>query len=253
MDCLTGGLALGHAGPTSPGFDAARGEDRPKGPDVPELPTPIATRLQRPSWKDARLLIGVALVLLSVVGGATVLAAADKTVPVYAAASPLVPGQPLTGSDLTRVRVRLADRDLYVDGSRPLPADDFVLREVRAGELVPASALGRRDEVSVKAVSLPVDASAASSLVVGSVVDVWVSRRDPHATREAYTEPRQVLTSAVVKLVPARTRGLGVGTNQSAVQVLVPDDSVQQMIEAVDQGSRVTLVPVPGSPLGDAS
>jgi hypothetical protein len=31
------------------------------------------------------------------------------------------------------------------------------------------------------------------------------------------------------------------------VEVLVPDDDVQDLIAAIDTGARVTLVPVPGS------
>ena len=42
-----------------------------------DLPAPTATRLTRARWLDARLLIGLLLVLLSVVIGAKVVADAD--------------------------------------------------------------------------------------------------------------------------------------------------------------------------------
>ena len=44
-----------------------------------QLPEPTAKRLQRPSWRDARLLVGVVLVLLGTVLGARLIAAADDT------------------------------------------------------------------------------------------------------------------------------------------------------------------------------
>lgn len=220
---------------------------------MPELPTPTAARLQRPSWRDTRLLVGVVLVLVSIVAGARVVAAADDTVPVYAVTRNLVPGHQLEDGDVKRVAVRAEDLHLYADGSRPLPHDTFVLREVRAGELLPRSALGSREEVGVKAVSLPVDGSAVRSLVVGSVVDVWVSERVDDAARETWTEPERTLQSVSVARVPDPADGLGLGTGEASVQVLVPDEAVEQMIAAVDAGSRVTLVPVPGSPVRDAS
>lgn len=222
-------------------------------PDSSELSRPTAARLQRPSWKDTRLLVGVVLVLVSIVAGAKVVAAADDTVPVYAATRTLVPGHRLGEGDVKRVAVRAEDLSLYADGSRPLPHDSFVLREVRAGELLPRSALGDKEQVGVKAVSVPVDASSVHGLVVGSVVDVWVSKRVDDAARETWTKPQRMLPSATVARMPKSSSGLGVAAADTAVQVLVPDEAVEQVIAAVDAGSRVTLVPVPGSPVRDAS
>lgn len=222
-------------------------------PDPSDLSKPVAARLQRPSWRDTRLLVGVVLVLVSVVAGAKVVAAADDTVPVYAATRTLVPGHRLVEGDVRRVAVRTDDLRPYADGTRPLSGDTYVLREVRPGELLPRSALGGREQVSVKAVSLPVDASAVHGLVVGSVVDVWVSERVDDAARETWTEPHRALRSVTVARMPAASTGLGVGATDTAVQVLVPDDAVEQMIAAVDAGSRVTLVPVPGSLVREAS
>jgi len=66
-----------------------------------------ASRLRRPSWRDSRLLIGVVLVFASVAIGARVVAASDRTVPVFAAASTLTSGHAINRSDLRVVRVRL--------------------------------------------------------------------------------------------------------------------------------------------------
>src|SRR4051812_18960364 len=50
-----------------------RGSGR-EGGGVAQLPEPTAKRLQRPSWRDARLLVGVVLVLLGTVLGARLVA-----------------------------------------------------------------------------------------------------------------------------------------------------------------------------------
>ena len=63
---------------------------------------PTALRLRNPSWRDPRLWVGVALVLVSVVAGARLLASADDTVGVWSASSDLTDIHPITGRALPR-------------------------------------------------------------------------------------------------------------------------------------------------------
>ena len=44
---------------------------------------------------------------------------------------------------------------------------------------------------------------------------------------------------------------LGSGATTRSVQVFVPRDAVAELVADVDAGSKITLVPVPGSPLGE--
>ncbi|CAN5506353.1 hypothetical protein BH23ACT6_BH23ACT6_01980 [soil metagenome] len=153
-------------------------------------PSPPARRLQRPSWRDARLLVGVLLVLLSVLAGSWIVARADDTTPVYTAARPLLPGQEVSESDLVVTSVRLDDAlTAYVDSSQGVPENSYALRAVQVGELVPADALGSAREAKDKTVAVPIDPTAASILEVGSVVDVWVSRRDPDEAGVRFFDP----------------------------------------------------------------
>ena len=100
----------------------------------------------------------------------------DDRVPMYAAAGPLLPGEPLSADRLTRVDVQLGDEgDRYLSAAQGVPQGAFVLREVRPGELVPSSAVGTRDQVGVQSLTLVVDAGSAEPLVEGSVVDVYVN------------------------------------------------------------------------------
>ncbi|HLS40942.1 MAG TPA: flagellar biosynthesis protein FlgA [Ornithinicoccus sp.] len=207
---------------------------------------PRARRLQRPGWKDARLLVGLLLVALSVAGGARLVASLDETTPVYAAARHLVPGQEVRADDVVAVPVRLGDPAAhYVDATRPLQPGTHALRPVAPGELVPAAALGSAGRARDKAVTVPVDPAVAATLDVGTVVDVWVSHRDRDATGVAYEEPELLLEGAVVAAVPGDGRALGMGVGSSAVQVVVPADRVAAVIAGVDQEARVTLVPAP--------
>jgi len=218
--------------------------------DMAELPKPTAARLRKPSWRDSRLVVGLVLVLLSMAIGAKVIASADDTVPMYAAAAALVPGQPVTQKDVRRVDVQLdANEARYVAADHDIGANTFALRDVRPGELLPRSALGTKADVSLKPVSVPVDGGAAARLTAGSIVDVWVNAKDRSSGADKYGNPVKTLEGATVVRTPDTSGGgLGAASGTTAVQVMVPDASVQALIAAIDQGARITLVPVPGSP-----
>ena len=215
-----------------------------------ELPKPTAARLQKPSWRDSRLVVGVLLVLLSMAVGAKAVAAADDTVPMYAAAASLVPGQPVRQGDVRRVDVQLgADRRTYLLADHDIAPGTFALRDVRPGELLPISALGTRQATDLKPVSVPVDRGAAGQLAAGSVVDVWVNAKDPSSAAEKYGKPVKTIEAAPVVRTPATSGGgLGSASGMTAVQIMVPESRVQELIAAIDQGAKITLVPVPGSP-----
>ncbi len=212
-----------------------------------------ARRIQPPSWRDTRLLVGVGLVLASVVGGATVVEGADETAPVYAASRVLTPGTALQADDVQVVSVRLESAGgRYLSAGSGLQPGQVVLRTVAAGELVPRSAVGPRDQVDLRPVSVPVETDAAEPLTPGVLVDVWVADRDPDGGSSSYAEPRKLAAAAQVSGRSTSRGALGSSTGAS-VQLLLTDDLVPQLIRAVDNESRVTLVPVPATLPGGGS
>lgn len=221
-----------------------------------DLPTPAASRLRRPSWRDSRLLVGVLLVLLSTVLGAAVVARADDRVPVYAANTQVAPGQRLTEADLVRVDVLLGDGAAsYLPADAPPPHDTWALRELRPGELVPAAAVGRAADVDVQQVALDVDATSASALTNGSVVDVYVNRpaKGSGVGLPTYAGPERALEGVSVVRVAGEDGVLGASAETRAVHVMVPREQVQDVVADVDAGARITLVPVPGGLTAGAS
>src|SRR4051794_29463719 len=118
----------------------------PQGAHMTELARPSAKRLQRPSWRDSRLVVGVLLVVVATTLGAKAVASADDRVPVWMAASNLVAGDRVEEASFVRADVRLADgMSAYLGADGPPPAGSFLVRDVRAGELVPVSAVGAAD------------------------------------------------------------------------------------------------------------
>ena len=219
-----------------------------------DLPVPKAARLQKPRWRDTRLLVGVLLVLTSAGLGSFVVAHADDRTAVYAARGPLVPGQQLGDDDLTRVDVRLGSQlSRYLPATEGLAPDRYVLREVSAGELVPAAAVGGKDQVGVQPLTLSVDAGAAAALRVGSRVDVYVNQADPGAApggSTAFSGPELVLEGVSVSSLPRTSGGLGGGASgDRPIQVMAPTAQIKEIIAAVDLGARITVVPIAGTSL----
>ncbi|MEI2777165.1 MAG: hypothetical protein V9G19_14580 [Tetrasphaera sp.] len=211
------------------------------------LAAPVAKRLRKPSWKDARLLIGLLLVLLSTSLGAAALRAADDRVPVFVARQTLVPGQRLDPGTLGTVAVQV-DRtgEAYLRAAQSLPPDGYVLREVRSGELLPASAVGTAAQIAVQPLAVGIDQVSAATLVDGSVVDVYANKRLASSGPQEFGDPVRVLEAVSVATVSTSGSGLG-SSGRSFVQLLVPTGRVAQLIGLIDAGAKVTLVAVPGS------
>jgi len=209
------------------------------------LPPPAsARRLRPPSWRDPRLLVGLLLVLGSVTAGGVVVATVDDTVPVYVAARPLVPGDALDAADLSVVHASLdAAGPRYLTATSVPPPGRVLVRAVPAGELVPLSALGSREQVGLRPVSVPLPAEGAEQVTTGALVDVWVAARDRQRGVGAYTAPQRVAVGVQVAGRSTRQGALGSSTS-TAAQLLLEPDLLPRLIEAVDNEARITLVPV---------
>jgi hypothetical protein len=184
-----------------------------------------AQRVITAGWRDPRLWVGVALVAGSVVAGSQVLASADDTTAVWAAAAPLSPGETITAGDLVEVRVKFADAgdaQRYVTVDDQFPDDVTLDRPLGAGELLPASALGADpgDAVVSVALSLPPE-EVPHGLSEGSRVDVWVIGED--RPREA--EADLVLDDVAVLAVPSASGAFGASGSQQVVLAVPEDDS----------------------------
>lgn len=198
----------------------------------------------RRTWFDPRVAIGVALVVVSVVGVVGVVAASDRTQVVYVAAEPLAAGSRITAADLSPTHVRLgAAGDLYLAG--PLPSDGYVVtRSVATGEIVPVSALGRTAGVRTAAMVLTLTGQLPGSVVAGSAVDVWAA---PKTTASAYGPPEVLVNEAtVVRIVPGD--GLIATGDRNRVELRVPSDDVARVLQSVADGDQISAVSV-GEPV----
>jgi hypothetical protein len=188
------------------------------GADIPSGPAP--RRVRPPRWLDLRVVLGVLLVLGSVLLGARVVSAADATVPVWAVTGDLAPGTELTADDLVAVDVRLdATADAYLStGTRP--EGRTLGRAVRAGELLPRSAL--EEPGDLVQLALPVQGGyVPPGLGRGRLVDVYaVADPAAGATAVADGSVTVVVRQAVVQAISDRSEGV-LSTPTTAIQVVV--------------------------------
>ena len=190
--------------------------------------SPPAARLRQPSWTDARLVAGVLMVLLAVLGGAAVVSAADKSVQVWAVRRPLPAGTTLTRDDVTPRRVRLFgdDLDRYVDVRGGNPEGRVLTRDLGAGDLLPVSALAGRDaRKATRVVGIPLDRAHAVGGTVdrGDRVDVLATRKTAGGGFTTYAVVRNVL------VVDVERPGGGFGAGRAEFVVLVEVDPAQAL------------------------
>lgn len=211
-----------------------------------DLPSPAASRLPRARWLDARLLVGLLLVLLSVALGATVLADADRRVQVWSVTRDLGAASTLSSDDLRATSVRLdgvAGR--YVAATEDL--DGLVLtRPVGRGELLPASAVRAAGAPERRRVVIEVDRAGVAGLAKGQVVDLYAV---PESPDEPAAPPRLVLAGVTVaEDVRSADGAFGGGGATAGVALLVDVADVPEVIAAAAHSSvYVVQLPSRGS------
>ncbi|MCW2542653.1 MAG: hypothetical protein JWM40_205 [Frankiales bacterium] len=207
-------------------------------------PSPQAARLRSPGWLDKRLVVGVALVLISVLLGARTLSGAQDTQLVWSASHDLAAGTVLAEGDLTLAKARLfGTSGRYLAGSKPVGY--VVQRSVSAAELVPVDALAAPGKTALRReVTVPVLAGhLPPDLRRGEQVDLYVTPDDKAVQRGVAAGPRLVLAALTVAEV-VRSGGLGASGQDQPVVLAVAPGQVLGVVQALSEG-RLDLVRVP--------
>ena len=188
------------------------------GGGMPSGPAP--RRVRPPRWLDLRLVLGVLLVLGSVLLGARVVSAADATVPVWAASADLASGTKVSVDDLVAVDVRLDSAAKAYLSTSERPDGWLLSRAVRAGELLPYSALEETSDLVQ--IALPVQAGyVPPALARGQLIDVYaVADPAAGATAVADGSVSLVVEEATVQETPERAEGV-LSTPTTTVQVVI--------------------------------
>jgi hypothetical protein len=190
--------------------------------------------------------VGILIVAVSIVAGSRLLAAADDSVSVWAAADDMGAGDTLTGDDLVARQVRFgdgADLDHYYASSEALPPDVQLLRGVGAGELLPRAAVGPVGGDGLLQLPVAVDAEQVPpSVAAGAIVDVYLVPTPGSECRTA-CDGRPVLDGVTVVDASSADDGFG-ATGKRQLVLGVAAAAAGTFFKALggSDGATVTIV-----------
>ncbi len=233
------------------------------------MPDPDAARRRRRNAPDLRLVLGVLLVLGSVAGVYGIVAAADRRVTVYAAASALAPGERIDAGDLVQRSVALDGSERLYLAAGDIPRGGLVVTQpVAKGQLLPTSAVGSTAGVRTTSLVLQLATRVSGAVVPGASIDIWAAP-DPDAGRTVASSdassdgaaggvaanagaPSVLVSGATVVKVLDDSGGFSVASSGSSVEVLVPRARVARLLEAIAQKAALAVVPA-GIPIAEAT
>ena len=180
-----------------------------------------------------RYILGLTLILASFTSAYLISKASDKTFMVWAATVDLAPGEVLTDSDLTKVRVRLLDNsEQYLSSKAPI-AGASVLRPIGAADLIPSFAISNESNPNLQVVPISIPREwAPIELRSGRVVDVYgIPNRSVEFTGESRTQSRLILSEVAIDSIDSSSRDLG---GRIGISLLVREIEVPKLISAIN-------------------
>jgi hypothetical protein len=207
---------------------------------MPDAPHPAPTAVRSRPRPDARLLVGLALVVASIAAVVGIVTAADEGEDVLAAPRLLTAGQLLTIDDLEVRRVALG-----VDGHGYLRPDDVpdagvvVTRTVGQGELVPIAAVGDVRGPSETTIVVSLSTAIGATVRAGDSLDLWSA---PALDAGRFGAP-VVIAPGTLLVRTITPEGIVAATEAVRVELLVPRRDVARILHAMANGDALSAVP----------
>lgn len=190
-------------------------------------------------WLDPRLLIGAALVAVSIASVAFVMSATNRTTEVWAVSNTVVPGDVLGADDVVLTRVQLDVAQSHYHAHDESPIGQVVTRPIAEGELIPVSAVAEEALAERSRIVITVDGPLAEGVARGDVVDVWSA--EPLDAGE-FATPRVLIDNAVVATVHSNDSLIANATSLQ-VELLIPVADTAATLHAIASGHALHLVP----------
>lgn len=200
-------------------------------------PTHIARRRR---YVDARVLIGLVLVVSSIAAVVGIVAAADDGEDVLAAPRLLTTGERITIDDLEVRRVSLGfDGHGYLRPS-DIPAEGVVVsRTVGTGELVPLAAVGDARGPSATTVVVTLSTAIGATVRPGDSLDLWSA---PALDAGRFGAPAVVASKTQLVRVIAE-EGIVSTTQAGQIEVLIARRDVARILQAMANGDALSAIP----------
>ncbi|WP_421084607.1 SAF domain-containing protein [Rothia nasimurium] len=200
-----------------------------------------ATRYKKPGFKDPKLVIGLLLILVSVVGVVGIVRFANKSEPFYMASSDIKIGDALTSANLKVVDVQLGESaGHYVRADVELTEGTVAMQPIKSGELIASSEITDELKDGRRLTTLLMDHYAVAGFSSGDLVDVWVSFKREGSND--YEAPQSLVSHAEIHSITAQESIIG-GTGKTAVELWVNADQLSQVLSASNGGAAINLIP----------
>lgn len=196
-------------------------------------------RARHAFWGDIRFFIGIALVILSIVGVWLVVSTARDTTPVLQANRTIVQGAPLTSDDFRVVEVSLGAAAEEYMAPQDLQAGLIASRTVGSGELLPMVATA--DAQSSRTTNIVIESSIGlpEHIGAGTPVELWYSPL--LAESDEFDAPRILAADVVVASIP-ESEGM-LAQRSAAVELIIDRADIAEVLAAVTDGAALSVVP----------
>lgn len=194
----------------------------------------------RRRYVDARLLVGLVLVVASVTAVVGIVAATDEGVDVLAAPRLLTVGEMLAADDfeLRRVALGVEGHGYLMPGD--VPAEGVVVtRTVGAGELVPRAAVGDQRGPSATTVVVTLSTALGATVRPGDSLDLWSAP----ALDGGRFGPPTVIASGTQLVRTVTAEGMVAASEAGRVELLVPRRDVARILHALANGDALSAIP----------
>lgn len=195
-------------------------------------PINLIPNVERSIKPDIRLWVGIALMLLSVVGITKAIAHADSRIPLVALAQDVPAGKVLTPSDLQVVKVSVPNPELYFT-DLDLALGFKVSRAMNTGELL-ALSQNKITNPNSRIVSIPIRAGHLPNVIAGDLVDIWYTPATDAISLPTYFdgEAKLLVSGVTVSEVPD---GID-STSDTAISAIIPIAKIGKVLAAVQAG-----------------
>ena len=197
-------------------------------------------RSRRAVWGDARFLIGIAVVALSIGGVWAVVSSSGTTTPVLQATRTIALGEALVSEDFQVVEVGLGTvTDRYL-APQELHAGQVASRTVFAGELLATSAAESADANRTTTIVVESSTGIPADVAAGSVVELWHS---PPVDDGGSQGPPRILVADAIVISVTKAEGM-LSADGTTAEVVIDRADVAEVLAAITGGSVLSVVPI---------
>ncbi|WP_328705738.1 hypothetical protein [Actinomyces trachealis] len=126
-----------------------------------------------------------------------------------------------------------------------LPANAVAIRSMSAGELLAAASVGEQTPEDLRSVVIPAATGLPSGLGVGGRADLWLlPKEQPGAKPGDQAKAKPVVSGLIISSVGQKEQSLVGSSQERSVEVMVPADSLPDVLGALAAGGQLVLVPV---------